>query len=286
MRESLKISINFTVHGTIHSPAITNLTNYKMKQTLIPAMLMLLLSISAFGQGENRNFYQIKVFRYQEDHQRERLEKYFEKAYLPALHRAGIEKVGVFKPIEGKNEETRYVMVFIPLESMDQFLAMDQLLAADGIYLEAGKDYLDAAHDQPPYTRIESTLLRAFSGFPKLGEPVQEGARKNRVYELRSYQASTEKLYERKVEMFNEGESDLFVRLGFQPLFFGEVLSSTHMPHLMYMTTFENEASQEEKWDAFRVHPDWIGMKDLERYLNTVSHIDRYLLYPAEYSDL
>ena len=253
---------------------------------MIPAILMLLLSFSSFGKSDGRNFYQIKVYRYQEDQQRERLEKFFEKAYLPALHRAGIDQVGVFKPIEGKNEEAQYIMVFIPLESLEQFTGLDQLLASDALFQEEGKDYLEAAHDQPPYTRIESILLRAFSGFPQLGEPVREGIRKNRVYELRSYQASTEKLYERKVEMFNEGESDLFVRLGFQPLFFGEVLSSTHMPHLMYMTTFEDEASQEEKWDAFREHPDWIGMKDLERYLNTVSHIDRYLLYPAEYSDL
>ena len=31
----------------------------------------------------------------------------------------------------------------------------------DEQYLQAGEAYLNAAHDQPPYSRIESTLLKA-----------------------------------------------------------------------------------------------------------------------------
>jgi len=54
----------------------------------------------------------------------------------------------------------------------------------------------------------------------------------------------------------------------------------------MYMTTFKDESSQEEHWNAFVEHPEWIAMKDLEQYQNTVSQITQYLLYPAEYSDL
>ena len=68
-----------------------------------------------------------------------------------------------------------------------------------------------------------------------------------RIYELRSYQGATEKYYRRKVEMFNEGgEVNIFKRLEFNPVFFGEVISGPAMPNLMYMTSFANEASQKE----------------------------------------
>jgi hypothetical protein len=116
--------------------------------------------------------------------------------------------------------------------------------------------------------------------------PEFDTPKSERVYELRSYEAATEMLYERKVEMFNKGESELFQKLGFQPVFFGEVLSSAHMPHLMYMTTFSDTTSQKEHWDAFRVHPEWEEMKEIEYYNNTVSKNTKYLLYPTSYSDI
>ncbi len=43
--------------------------------------------------------------------------------------------------------------------------------------------------------------------------------------------------------------------------------------------------SQEEHWNAFRSSPEWNRMKALETYQNTVSHVDRILLFPTEYSD-
>lgn len=257
-----------------------------MKKSLSFLLLFVLPLLSSFSQGEERAYYQMKFYRFEDASQMQRLDQFFEHAYLPALHRAGIDKVGVFKPIEGKNEEGNFVIVLIPFGSLGEFEDLPATLEKDNLFQQAGKDYLEAAHDNPPFNRIESILLRAFSGFPQTGEPVQEGIKENRVYELRSYEASTERLYERKVEMFDDGESDIFVNLGFHPLFFGEVLSSSYMPHLMYMVTCKDETSHEALWNAFREHPDWLAMKDLERYRNTVSHITRYLLYPAAYSDL
>jgi len=57
------------------------------------------------------------------------------------------------------------------------------------------------------------------------------------------------------------------------------------MPHLMYMTSFSDTVSQKEHWAAFREHPDWMKLKEMERYKNTVSNIVKYLLYPTPYSD-
>src|SRR5690606_35679776 len=111
--------------------------------------------------------------------------------------------------------------------------------------------------------------------------------KKDRIYELRSYEGPTEKYYRKKVEMFNEGgEVDLFDRLDFQALFYAEVLSGNSMPNLMYMTTFSDMKSHDEHWNTFRNHPDWKVMSGLEKYKNTVSGSTIQLLYPADYSDL
>ncbi len=239
------------------------------------------------GQSETPelDYFDLKIYHLESPDQMALLDSYFKNALLPAKHRAGIKNIGVFKPIEGLNEDLNMLMVLTPYSSLDQFEQLPALLQKDTEYLEAGKSYIDAAHDAAPYARIESMLMRSFSATPTLVLPELSTARSDRVYELRSYEAATEKLYELKVEMFNEGESALFQDLKFNPVFFAEVLSSAHMPHLVYMTTHADTTAQRLNWDTFRVHPEWERMKNLERYQNTVSSITKYLLYPTEYSD-
>jgi len=249
----------------------------------VPAFLLLLLLPLKATDGDS---YQIRIYRLDHTGQENRMESYLKEAFIPALHRSGIEQVGVFKPLDPDGENGRYIMVLIPFHSLKEFRELPVLLAKDLSYQKAAAAYLEAAHDDPPYSRMESILLSAFSVMPRLEKPGLETPPARRVYELRSYQGPTERLFQRKVEMFNEGEAALFMRLGFNPVFFGEVISGPHMPNLMYMTTFENETSRQEHWKSFREHPDWLSIKDLPRYRNTVSHISIYLIHPTGYSDL
>ncbi len=257
-----------------------------MKQITLLLTLLSVLLLTSCEPSSEQEYFQIKIYSYDTEEQEARLDQYLEDAYLPALHSAGLDRIGVFKPIEGKNEDKMFVMVLLTFQSLEEFEQIPVMLARDEEYMKIGKDYIEAAHDNPPYSRIESTLLRAFSATPKLQVPEFDSPASERVYELRSYEGATEQLYNRKVEMFNEGESALFEKLEFNPVFFGEVISSAHMPHLMYMTTFSDTLSQKEHWDAFRVHPEWLEMKEIERYKNTVSHITRYLMFPTGYSDI
>jgi len=108
-----------------------------------------------------------------------------------------------------------------------------------------------------------------------------------RIYELRSYEGPTEKYFANKVQMFNEGgEVPLFKRLEFNAVFYASVLSGTHMPNLMYMTTFENMASREAHWKTFGADPFWKQLSASPEYQHNVSHIDIVFLHPAAYSDL
>ena len=251
--------------------------------TIIIAFLL----ISNITLSKGRDIYQIKVYTIENEQQEQRIDNFLKNAYIPALSRAGIKHVGVFKPVEDDAMAGKLIYVLIPFKSISQFEKLESVLHTDKKYQADGSDYINATHDKTPYFRIESTLLRAFTSMPKYGVPTHKTAASDQIYELRSYWGPTEKLYEKKVEMFAEaGETQIFLDLGFQPVFFGEVISGSTMPNLMYLTTFENKKSQDEHWAAFRSAPAWLELKEDKQFANTVSKNVKVFLHPTEYSGL
>ena len=235
---------------------------------------------------DSREFYQIKTYTFSSDEQLETTENYLQNAYLPALKRLGYNHVGVFKSRITEEDTVRKLFVLTPFTSLNDFLALDEELQNDEAHTLAGRAYLEASHENTPYDRIESTLLKAFEDMPKMEATSVEGPKADRVYELRSYEGPTEEYYRRKVDMFNAGgEIALFSRLNFNAVFYGEVISGSKMPNLMYMTTFPDMTVRDSLWKEFFNSPEWTELKAIEKYKNTVSHADVYLLYPAEYSD-
>jgi len=233
-----------------------------------------------------RDYYQIKVYTIKDKTQESVVDSYLKDAYIPALHKLGIKKVGVFKPIEDDPAIGTKIFVFIPLKELGQIEKIDDKLLKDKQYLAAGADYINAKHDNPPYERIESILLRAFTEMPKFFAPEYDTPKSAQIFELRSYEGATEKIWRKKVHMFNEGgEVEIFKKVGSNAIFYGEVLSGAAMPNLMYMTSYSNMESNKAHWDAFRKHPDWEVLKNKPEYANTVSHIDKWLCHPTEYSD-
>jgi hypothetical protein len=236
-----------------------------------------------------QEFFTIKIYQLKTKEQEEAVGKFLRNAYLPALHRLGIQQVGVFLPVGNDTAAIRRIYLLIPLHSLDQFVQLPNSLEKDKQYLEDGKDYLDATHSDPPYARIESILLQAFPEAPVLQSPTvpRTGSKSERIYELRSYEGPTEKYFANKVQMFNKGdEIGLFRRLGFNAVFFASVLSGAHMPNLMYMTSFDDMPSREAHWKTFGADPQWKALSTSPEYQNNVSHIDIVFLHPAEYSDL
>lgn len=254
---------------------------------VIPIILVLFFFYSSSIKAADREFYEIKIYHLENQSQSDRLEQYLEKALLPAMHRLGIYKVGVFKPVQTDANAGKLLYLFTPFHSLDQFLKLPGLLEKDEEYKMMGKDFLDTAHDKPCYSHIESILLKAFEHMPFLNTPAFDTPVSERIYEMRSYEAASEKLYRQKVKMFNQGgEVSLFKSLEFNAVFYAEVISGCRMPNLMYMTTFKNMASRDQHWDAFRTAPKWLELKAMEEYQNTVSKSDIFLLHPTEYSDL
>jgi hypothetical protein len=251
--------------------------------------ILSLNGLPAYCAPPKQEFYMIRIYQLKTKEQEEKVDKFLQAAYLPALHRLDVRQAGVFKPVDNDTAAIRRIYVLIPFRSLEEFQKLPGRLEKDPQFLADGKDYLDAAYNEPPYARIESILLQAFPDMPRLEAPaaLKTFPASERIYELRSYEGPTEKLYENKVQMFNQGgEVTLFKRLGFNAVFYASVLSGCHMPNLMYMTSFENKASRDQHWKAFGDDPFWKKLVAAPEYQHNVSKVDIVFLHPTEYSDL
>ncbi|HWA33293.1 MAG TPA: NIPSNAP family protein [Cyclobacteriaceae bacterium] len=256
----------------------------KLRTVLCVAFALLAGGYSFAQKKSKQGYFEIKVYTLKDKSQEDRVDAFLKDAYLPALHKTGIKNVGVFKPVETDTTFGKRIFVLIPYSNLEQFAETSDLLAT--ATFTNGKEYLDAQYTDPPFVRLQSIILRAFPGMPGLGLPSLTSARKDRIYELRSYEGPTEKIYRNKVKMFNDGdEIGLFRRLGFNAVFYADVIAGSRMPNLMYMTTFENQTSHDEKWNAFRQDPQWKQLSSMSEYQHNVSKINIYLLRPVDYSD-
>ena len=105
---------------------------------------------------------------------------------------------------------------------------------------------------------------------------------------MRTYESPTPQSHERKLEMFNLHEFDIFAKVGFESVFFGETLIGARTPSLTYMLTFKDLADMDAKWHAFSSDPTWVKLKSDPRYASEtlVSNISNLILTPTPYSQI
>lgn len=261
----------------------------KKKKSSIIACLTFFILTADFAMAQRnpeREYYKLTIYHFKDSIQEQTIDTYLEYALLPALHRQKISNVGVFKARSNDTATDKLLYVFMPFKSLKDIQGIEEDINKDNAYQTAGSNYINAAYNKPPYTRIETIILYAFPLAPKMQLPKLKSPAAERVYELRSYESATEKVFANKVKMFNEGgEVPLFKRLNFNAVFYSEVIAGPKMPNLMYMTTFENMQDREDHWKAFVADDEWKRLSSMPEYQNNVQHIDITFLRPVNYSD-
>jgi hypothetical protein len=211
------------------------------------------------------------------------LDDYLSKAFIPALGRLGVGPVGVMS--EKLGPERAAVYVLIVFRSPDQAATLSARLAADAEHQKAGAEYLAAPAADPVYERIESSLMMAISGMPRLEKP---DASKPRLFNLRIYESHNERAAAKKIEMFNTGELAIFRRVGLKPVFFGEAILGARMPNLTYMLVFDDDEARKQAWGRFGGDKDWQKLRAAPGFADKeiVSKITNKLLTPAACSQI
>lgn len=213
--------------------------------------------------------------------------QYFAGALIPALNRLGIGPIGAFSVYFGPDSPAYYLLQ--PSTKLETLVTADLELAKDTAFMKAAAPFWDAPGGSPPYITVESTLLRAFEGHPKLAVPATAAKKEARIYQLRTYVSPTNMDHVRKVEMFNHGEFDIFAKAGAAGVFYADALIGPRLPSLTYMLSFPNLAALEVAWEKFSADPDWKKLSADPRFnLNppTVSNITSLVLHPLSCSQV
>jgi len=236
------------------------------------------------GQMAQRDYYELRAYRLKAGAKHELLDSYLEKAAIPAWNRLGIKSVGVFTEMEPKDGSA--VWVLVPHPSLESFSTAWSKLHADPEYQKTGAGYLQTAKTDPAFDRIDSWLLLAFEGMPRLEVPALTREKKQRVFEMRTYESYSELKALKKVKMFNSGEIEVMKKVNLSPVFYGQALIGRDLPHLTYMLCGENKDLHKKHFGDFGKHPTWDKLKNDPEYADTVSKITSRFLEPVSYSQI
>ncbi|WP_429263803.1 NIPSNAP family protein [Mucilaginibacter sp. 3215] len=246
--------------------------------TVLPAM-----SKATETSPKAAEYYELRVYNLKNSEQQKLVEDFLKDTAIPAFNRLGVKHVGVFT--EMKPEGQTRLFVLVQFNSLAHFATVTDSFAGDAELQVKGAAYLNAPAAAPAYERIESSLLKAFVHMPHLEAPEN----KARIFELRQYQSATEAAGKKKIEMFNdEGEIDVFKRLGFKPVFWGETVIGSQRPNLTYMITFDDLDAKNAHWKAFGSDPQWKKISAMPEYADAllVSKITSTILVPTTYSQI
>jgi NIPSNAP len=240
------------------------------------------------GQGmasagpQGREFYELRYYQLHRGPGAQLTNDYLRDAAIPALNRVGIKPVGVFEMLVGPESPSLYML--IPHPSAMSVMTAWERVREDSEYQERGAAFLNAPASKPPFVRVESEFMVAFETHPRMTPPAQGP----RVFELRTYDSATKKANLTKIKMFNSGEIDIFKKVGFHPVFFGEKLIGRRWPNLTYMLASESVEDRNKHWAAFGADPDWNKLKSTPGYSDAeiVSNITNVLLRAAACSQV
>jgi hypothetical protein len=229
-----------------------------------------------------REFYLLRKYALQNGPQLALTQSYFESALIPALNRLGITPVGAFKLDIGPDTPAFYLL--IPSTSVETLVTLDTRLAEDASFVKSAAAFWSAPASAPAFARLETSLLSAFTGWPKLVAPKKE----KRIFQLRTYESAGYAAHVQKVKMFNEAEIEIFTRSGLATVFFGDTLAGPRMPSLTYMLTFDDVADLNKKWSVFASDPAWkeLSHKPGNTDPEIVSNISNLYLSPLSCSQI
>ena len=207
------------------------------------------------------------------------LDDFFKDVLIPEYNRQGVS-VGVFSPYNEEKDDLRYLL--FTYSNLDSYYKATKNALNNIIHSDNAKSFFEITATAPAYLSYETYLCEAFDKVPVMLQP-----EKNRtLFELRIYHSPNEDAGQRKINMFNAEEIDLFDKVGIHSVCYGEVLAGLHMPALIYLTWHLDESVRNEAWKKFMSHPDWEKMRNKTEYLNTVTDAKVILLSPLPYSQL
>lgn len=238
---------------------------------------------AAAAAGKNA-ILELRYIRLRNGSQVQRTTQFLSKYYLPSARRAGAGPLGFFNALIA--EQSPFALVLASYPSLAAVGQVHEKMMDDREFGKGFDEYNSMS--ELGYIRMENSLLRAFDGMPFVAVPPSDGKRAARIFEIRTYESNNVKASLRKIKMFNDGEMEIFKRLGMLPVFFGETIVGRNLPNLSYMLSFDDLAAREKLWKVFGSDPQWEKLRTAPDLADAqiVSNISNAILRPLPFSEI
>ena len=238
-------------------------------------------------ENQTNQYIEVRFFHVRNSYaqQPKRLVKFLEEHHLPMTKRNELGPVGYFAVTMGA-EWPMFSMV-LTYDSLSDMETKNRRKFGDRKWMNAADEFGSAK--EPPFARMESSLLKAFDGMPRLVPPSHPiSTKSSKVFDLRIYQAETFRDVREKVKMFNEGEISLFKKVGINPVFFGQAIIGSKLPNLTYMVWYKDMTARQMAWKKFSDSDEWKKMSSKPEWANEeiVSNISKIQMEALSFSEI
>ena len=208
--------------------------------------------------------------------QRKRFVSQLASNIIPRLNEQGVVHVGAFE----ESDRIGSIYLVLPHQTIDASVAV-----RDGGPIEFGNREASHLGMDSTYVTASSSLLRSLDFMPGFEMPINTPTR---VFQLRTYENPTEIARQKKIQMFRDGEFEIFRRVGLAPVFFTETLFGTGLPNLTYMLSFDDMIALESAWSRFVKDSEWKTMIERPDYSDDllIRSIRNEVLFPIEASQM
>ena len=235
------------------------------------------------GRIDKPGLYELRIYRLHQGPQGGKLDQWFTQRAIPLHQKHGFAPMGFFHVSIG--EFTPRLIQVIAYRSLAEREARWNALEADADW-NAINDELAADLSQPAFDDLEVRFLKGLP-FTPAWEATPED-KKHKIYEIRTYQANSERQLRVLTHRFASGEVDVFHRSGFFPVLFSHEIAGPMMPNLTYLIPFDSIEARDEQWGKFGRDPQWKTLLDESIRLggDVIRQVTNYILSPTSYSAL
>lgn len=244
-----------------------------------------LLFVTPHATMAQQQLIEVRFYHFQSEDFAAEFDQMMAQAAIPLMEKHQVGPVGVFQVADSPELGANARVTIVPYDSMEQMLKMRQAFNDDESFLRNAEAYLDQETGKPPYDRVESMLLQAFSGMPQLKVP-GTGEDKQRLFELRTYKSENEVQGVLKVQMFHEGEMEIFTNTGLNAVFYGDAVIAPNLPQLTYLLVHEDQAAKDKAWQTFIGAPEWKALSSEPKYQVIKLKITRHMLKATDASQI
>src|SRR5215213_9420593 len=83
------------------------------------------------GYAASRDYFELRVYHFDNKDQETAIDDFLKNALLPALHRNNRKTIGVFKPIANDTAADKKIYILIPHKSIKDFIELPKKLEKD-----------------------------------------------------------------------------------------------------------------------------------------------------------